>query len=59
MSRAPVARGSWFGTFPGGELATQFGLITGGTGLARYQSVETHFAARRQGLADILIWYAD
>ncbi len=31
--------------FPGGELAAHRGLITGGTGLVRYQSVETHPAS--------------
>ena len=50
--------GAWFGAFLGGTLVSQLGLITGGSGLARYQSVETHPAARRRGLAGTLVWHA-
>jgi ribosomal protein S18 acetylase RimI-like enzyme len=50
--------GSWFGAFIDGRLLAQLGLITGTTRLARYQNVETHPAARRQGLAGSLVWHA-
>ena len=41
-----------------GTLVSQLGLIAGESGLARYQSVETHPAARRRGLAGTLVWHA-
>lgn len=53
-----AGHGSWFGAFTGGTLAAQLGLICGESGLARYQNVETHAAARRQGLAGSLVWQA-
>jgi GNAT superfamily N-acetyltransferase len=53
-----AGHGSWFGAFIGGRLLAQLGLISCGTGLARYQNVETHPSARRQGLAGSLVWHA-
>jgi ribosomal protein S18 acetylase RimI-like enzyme len=55
-----AGHGAWFGAFLDGTLVSQLGLITvaGGTGLARYQNVETHPAARRLGLAGTLVWQA-
>jgi predicted GNAT family acetyltransferase len=53
-----AGHGFWFGAFTGGTLVAQLGLNTGEGGLARYQSVETHPAARRQGLAGNLVWHA-
>jgi ribosomal protein S18 acetylase RimI-like enzyme len=53
-----AGHGAWFGAFLGGTLVAQLGLITGKSGLARYQSVETHPAARRRGLAGTLVWHA-
>ncbi|MGO8959977.1 MAG: GNAT family N-acetyltransferase [Streptosporangiaceae bacterium] len=50
--------GTWFGAFIAGELRAQLGLITDGDGIARYQNVETHPAARRRGLAGTLVWRA-
>jgi len=50
--------GWWFGAFAGRKLAAQLGLITDGSGIARYQNVETHPDARRQGLAGTLVWRA-
>jgi GNAT superfamily N-acetyltransferase len=47
-----------FGAFAGGRLAAQLGLIADGSGFARYQNVETHPDARRQGLAGTLVWQA-
>ena len=53
-----AGHGWWFGAFTGGRLAATLGLITDGSGLARYQNVETHPDARRQGLAGTLVWEA-
>jgi len=53
-----AGHGAWFGAFLDGTLVSQLGLITNETGLARYQSVETHPAARRRGLAGTLVWQA-
>jgi ribosomal protein S18 acetylase RimI-like enzyme len=52
-----AGHGSWFGAFIDGSLLAQLGLICR-DGLARYQNVETHPAARRQGLAGTLVWQA-
>ena len=53
-----AGHGAWFGAFLEGTLVSQLGLIANKTGLARYQSVETHPAARRRGLAGTLVWHA-
>jgi ribosomal protein S18 acetylase RimI-like enzyme len=55
---AEGGHGAWFGAFLDGSLVAQLGLITDESGLARYQSVETHPAARRRGLAGTLVWHA-
>jgi hypothetical protein len=52
-----AGHGAWFGAFLDGTLVSQLGLITGESGLARYQSVETHPTARRCGLAGTLVWH--
>jgi ribosomal protein S18 acetylase RimI-like enzyme len=49
---------TWYGAFIGGELLAQMGIVADGpSGLARYQSVETHPQARRRGLAGTLTWH--
>ena len=53
-----AGHGAWYGAFLEGALVSQLGLITDQSGLARYQSVETHPAARRRGLAGTLVWHA-
>ena len=53
-----AGHGVWFGAFTGGELSAQLGLITDGSGIARYQNVETHPEHRRRGLAGTLVWHA-
>jgi GNAT superfamily N-acetyltransferase len=53
-----AGHGAWYGAFLDGTLVSQLGLITVKSGLARYQSVETHPAARRRGLAGTLVWHA-
>jgi ribosomal protein S18 acetylase RimI-like enzyme len=50
--------GRWFGAFADGRLVAQLGLVSDGSGIARYQNVETHPQARRQGLAGTLVWHA-
>lgn len=47
--------GQWWGAFIDGQLRSSMGLFTDGTGLARYQHVDTHPDARRQGLAGTLV----
>jgi GNAT superfamily N-acetyltransferase len=53
-----AGRGAWFGAFRDGELVAQLGIFAQPGGLARYQDVGTHPAARRQGLAGTLVWRA-
>ncbi len=53
-----AGHGSWFGAFVDGQLVAQLGLITDGSGIARYQDVETHPRWRRQGLGGTLVWRA-
>ncbi len=55
---AEAGHGSWLGAFVGGQLVAQLGLVTDGSGVARYQNVETHPEWRRQGLAGTLVWRA-
>jgi GNAT superfamily N-acetyltransferase len=57
-SIAEAGHGSWFGAFVDGSLVAQLGLITDGSGVARYQNVETHPDWRRRGLAGSLVWSA-
>jgi len=53
-----AGHGWWFGAFLDGELLGQLGLITDGSGIARYQNVETHRRARHKGVAGTLVWRA-
>jgi ribosomal protein S18 acetylase RimI-like enzyme len=55
---AEAGHGGWFGAFLDGELVSQLGMISGPDGIARYQDVGTHPAARRQGLAGTLVCHA-
>jgi GNAT superfamily N-acetyltransferase len=47
--------GGWFGAFDGGRMVCGLGVFTDGSGIARYQSVETDPGYRRQGLAGTLV----
>jgi ribosomal protein S18 acetylase RimI-like enzyme len=47
--------GGWFGAFVDGEMVSGLGLFTDGSGLGRFQDVETLASARRLGLASTLI----
>ncbi len=53
-----AGHGGWFGAFQNGELLSSLGLFRIGTDLARFQSVETHPAARGRGLAGTLVYVA-
>ena len=55
---------AWFGAFHGDRLVAELGIVDCGDGAARYQSVVTGAAHRRQGLAGHLLgvaaaWAAD
>jgi hypothetical protein len=47
--------GAWFGAFEDGRLLSTMGLFRAGTGLARFQNVETLPGARGRGLAGTLV----
>jgi ribosomal protein S18 acetylase RimI-like enzyme len=49
---------TWFGAFVDGEMRAGLGVVLDGQGLARYQTVETHPAFRRRGLASSLVHFA-
>lgn len=49
---------TWFGAFEAGGLLSSLGIVTDGSGLARFQSVETRPEARRRGLAGALVHHA-
>ena len=51
-------KGAWFGALLGGRLVSQMGLLSAGSGLARFQTVETDPGFRRQGLAGSLVHHA-
>jgi GNAT superfamily N-acetyltransferase len=53
-----AGHGTWFGAFTDGRMRASAGLFGDGSGLARYQDVETHPAFRRQGLAGSLVRHA-
>jgi GNAT superfamily N-acetyltransferase len=55
---AEKGHGAWFGAFAGDRLVAQLGVFSDGSGIARYQNVETHPAWRRKGLAGTLVWQA-
>jgi GNAT superfamily N-acetyltransferase len=56
-SMTVAGMGEWFGAFSGEDLVADLGLFHDGD-LARYQSVETHPAYRRQGIAGNLVYRA-
>lgn len=47
--------GAWFGAFVGDTMASGLGVFSDGSGVARFQDVDTHLGYRRQGLAGSLI----
>ncbi len=50
-----AGHGAWFGAFVDGRLLSTMGLVRADEELARFQNVETHPAARGQGLAGTLV----
>lgn len=50
--------GAWFGAFVDGRMRAGAGMFTDGSGLGRYQVVETHPEYRRRGLASALVQHA-
>ena len=55
---AEAGTSTWFGAFADDRLVAQLGLVPLPGRLARFQDVETHPEARRQGLAGTLVWTA-
>lgn len=53
-----AGHGRWFGAFLGGEMRSGLGLVTDGSGVARYRSVDTRPDSRGQGLAGTLVHHA-
>ncbi len=49
------SRGDWYGAFIGSQLVSDLGLFHQNN-ISRYQSVETHPAFRRQGIAGTLVY---
>jgi ribosomal protein S18 acetylase RimI-like enzyme len=54
-SLAETGCGWRFGAFVDGRLGSSLGVVLDADGLARYQTVETHPALRRRGLASTLV----
>lgn len=59
-ARALTERGhaTWFGAFANGTMLSSLGIVSDGSGLSRFQAVETHPDARRRGLASALVHLA-
>lgn len=53
-----AGHGAWFGAFPDGTLRASLGVVSDGSGIARYQNVETQPEFRRRGLATQLVYEA-
>jgi ribosomal protein S18 acetylase RimI-like enzyme len=53
-----AGHGAWFGAFRDGEMVAGLGIFVAGEGVARFQSVDTHPAHRREGLATHLLFLA-
>lgn len=50
--------GQWFGAFVDGRMVSGLGVFSDGSGVARYQDVETHPGCRNRGLAGTLVHHA-
>ena len=49
---------TWFGAYAGDRLQASLGLVSDGTGVARFQNVQTHPNDRGRGLASTLVHQA-
>jgi ribosomal protein S18 acetylase RimI-like enzyme len=47
--------GAWFGAFLAGRMVSGLGVFGDGSGIARFQNVDTHPAHRNRGLAGTLV----
>lgn len=47
--------GAWFGAFLSGRMVSGLGVFGGGSGVARFQNVDTHPEHRNKGLAGTLV----
>ena len=50
--------GAWFGAFQAGRMVSGLGVFGDGSGIARFQNVDTHPEHRNQGLAGTLVYKA-
>jgi GNAT superfamily N-acetyltransferase len=50
--------GAWFGAFQAGRMVSGLGIFSDGSGIARFQDVDTHPEHRNQGLAGTLVYQA-
>jgi len=50
--------GAWFGAFQAGRMVSGLGVFSDGSGIARFQDVDTHPDHRNQGLAGTLVYHA-
>jgi ribosomal protein S18 acetylase RimI-like enzyme len=50
-----AGHGAYFGAVVGGSVRASLGIVTDGSGVARFQNVETHPDYRRRGLASALL----
>jgi GNAT superfamily N-acetyltransferase len=50
--------GAWFGAFKAGRMVSGLGVFSDGSGIARFQDVDTHPDHRNQGLAGTLVYQA-
>jgi ribosomal protein S18 acetylase RimI-like enzyme len=50
-----TGHGAYFGAVIAGRVRASLGIVTDGSGIARYQNVETHPDHRRRGLASALL----
>ena len=47
--------GAWFGAFEAGRMVSGLGVFGDGSGIVRFQNVETHPEHRSKGLAGTLV----
>lgn len=50
--------GAWFGAFQAGRMVSGLGVFGDGSGIARFQAVDTHPEHRKRGLAGTLVYRA-